>query len=159
MSGAAQAAVLAAAVGSGLVAGVWFAFSGFVMHALARLPAPAGIAAMQSVNRSAVRPPLMAAVFGTAALCVGLAARAVVTWGGPGTALSLAGALVYLLGTIGVTVAANVPRNDRLAALDAEAPDAAERWAGYVAGWTAWNHVRLATSLLAAVLLTLAGSR
>ena len=39
-----------AAVGSGVVAGIFFAFSNFVMKALARVPPAQGIAAMQSIN-------------------------------------------------------------------------------------------------------------
>jgi uncharacterized membrane protein len=46
MDGAMQALAMAAAVGSGLIGGVFFAFSAFVMAALARLPASGGIAAM-----------------------------------------------------------------------------------------------------------------
>ncbi len=38
------------ALGCGLMAGVFFAFSAFVMHALARLPPAQGIAAMQSIG-------------------------------------------------------------------------------------------------------------
>src|SRR4029453_8846365 len=38
------------ALGSGLVAGIFFAFSNFVMKALARVPAAQGIAAMKSIN-------------------------------------------------------------------------------------------------------------
>ncbi len=37
-------------LGSALVGGVFFAFSSFVMKALARVPSPEGIAAMQSIN-------------------------------------------------------------------------------------------------------------
>ena len=37
---------LATGVGSGVVAGVWFAFSGFVMRGLERLPPSQGAAAM-----------------------------------------------------------------------------------------------------------------
>ncbi len=40
----------AAAIGSGLMAGLFFVFSVTVMTALGKLPAPAGIAAMQSIN-------------------------------------------------------------------------------------------------------------
>jgi hypothetical protein len=39
-----------AALGSGLVAGIFFAFSAFLMTALSRLPPLQGIAAMQSIN-------------------------------------------------------------------------------------------------------------
>ena len=64
---------LTTAIGCGLVAGVFLAFSGFVMAGLDRLPAAQGVAAMQSINRTAVRPPLMLAMLATAALCVALA--------------------------------------------------------------------------------------
>ncbi len=67
---------LGTALGCGLLAGVFFAFSAFVMPALRRLPAAQGIAAMQSINRLAVTPALMTALFGTAVACVGLAAWA-----------------------------------------------------------------------------------
>jgi uncharacterized membrane protein len=41
---------LLSVLGSGLVAGAFFAFSTFVMKALAALPAPQGVSAMQSIN-------------------------------------------------------------------------------------------------------------
>ncbi|GAB4198563.1 MAG: hypothetical protein Fur006_48470 [Coleofasciculaceae cyanobacterium] len=56
---------LFAALGCGLVAGVFFAFSTFVMSALARLQAAQGITAMQSINITAINPPFMVALFGT----------------------------------------------------------------------------------------------
>ena len=40
----------AAALGGGLMAGLFFAFSNSVMGALARLPAAQGVAAMNSIN-------------------------------------------------------------------------------------------------------------
>jgi len=42
---------LLAALGSGVVAGVFFAFSSFVIPALARLPPAQGVLAMQSINQ------------------------------------------------------------------------------------------------------------
>ena len=146
---------LATALGCGLMAGVFFAFSSFVMPALRRLPAAQGIAAMQSINKLAVTPAFMTALFGTALACVGLAIWAVVAWGQSAAPLVLAGSAVYLAGAIVVTIAANVPLNDALMTL---CPDdtAAGRWAGYLSRWTAWNHVRAATSLAAAGLLTVA---
>ena len=54
---------LFAALGCGPIAGVFFAFSAFVMSALARLPPREGMAAMQSVNVAAVKPSFMAAFF------------------------------------------------------------------------------------------------
>jgi uncharacterized membrane protein len=58
------------ALGCGIVGGVFFAFSSFVMTALGRLPAVEGMAAMRSINRVAVTPLFMAALFGTAAACL-----------------------------------------------------------------------------------------
>ena len=73
MSGFPYAATLATALGCGLVAGVFFAFSSFVMPALRRLPAAQGVAAMQSINRLAPTPVFMTALFGTALAALGVA--------------------------------------------------------------------------------------
>ena len=156
MSGVLYAATLATALGSGLNAGVFFAFSTFVMPALKRLPAAHGIAAMQSVNKLAVTPAFMAALFGTAVACLGLVAWAVISSGERPTALVIAGGALYLVGTIGVTIACNVPLNDGLAMLHPQDAGAASRWAEYVAKWTAWNHVRTVAALAAAAVLTAA---
>ena len=61
---------LITALGSGLVAGVFYAFSTFVMKGLARLPSAQGIDAMQSINITVINPRFMGAFFGTAAACV-----------------------------------------------------------------------------------------
>ena len=68
----------------------------------------------------------------------------------------LAGGALYIVGTIGVTIARNVPLNDRLAKLQPQGSDATSRWEEYVTKWTAWNHVRVAAALGAAALLTIA---
>jgi uncharacterized membrane protein len=82
----------ATTVGSGLLAGVFFAFSAFVMSGLQRLPARTGTAAMRSINVTAQRPPLMIALFGVSALCLAVIVRALVTWSQPGAAWLLIGA-------------------------------------------------------------------
>jgi uncharacterized membrane protein len=156
MSGVLYAATLATALGCELVAGVFFAFSSFVMASLKRLPPAQGIAAMQSIIIVAVTPVFMTALFGMAAACLGLAAWAVISWGEGPSALVLAGGTLYLLGTIGVTVACNVPLNNRLATLHPQGAEAAGYWAKYVTTWTAWNHVRTIAALAAAALLTVA---
>jgi len=155
MTGAPQALTVAAALGCGLVAGVFFAFSGFVMNGLERLAPAQGIAAMQSINRTAVGPTLMAALFGCALLCAGLVAWAAIG-GGERSGWVIAGGALYLIGAIVVTIAANVPLNDALAAVDPDGPEAAGRWGRYVADWTRWNHVRTLAALAAAALLTVA---
>jgi uncharacterized membrane protein len=150
------ALALFAALGCGLVAGAFFAFSTFVMRALARLPPAQGIAAMQSINVVVLGPWFMTALFGTAAACAVLAAISLTSWQQPNAGRLLAGSLLYLLGTILVTALCNVPRNQALAAIAPDSPDGPKHWADYVAGWTAWNHVRTSAALAAAASLTLA---
>ncbi|HEY7689278.1 MAG TPA: anthrone oxygenase family protein, partial [Dongiaceae bacterium] len=54
----------------------------------------------------------------------------------------IAGAAIYTVGGIGVTMLFNVPRNNALAPLKPESAEAATYWPRYVAEWTMWNHVR-----------------
>jgi uncharacterized membrane protein len=154
MSGILYAATLVTALGCGLVAGVFFAFSTFVMPALKRLTPERGIAAMQSINELAVTPAFMTALFGTAVACLGLAAWTVISPNGSATTLVLLGGALYLVGAIGVTVVCNVPLNNRLAKLHPQS--AASYWDDYLTQWTAWNHLRTLAALAAAALLTIA---
>jgi uncharacterized membrane protein len=147
--------IVISALGCGLVAGVFFAFSTFVMKALARLPAAQGIAAMQSINIVVINPMFLGAFLGTAMACAAFGVAALPTRTEPRAAYLFAGVLLYLVGTVLVTMACNVPRNDALAAVDPNGAEAATLWARYVAGWTAWNHVRTAAALAAAASLTL----
>ena len=156
MSGVLYAATLATALGCGLVAGVFFAFSSFVMASLKRLPSAQGIAAMQSMIVLAVTPAFMGALFGTAAACLGLMVWAVISWGAPPAMLVLAGGALYLVGTIGVTIVCNIPLNDRLAKLHPQSSNAAGYWDEFLTKWTGWNHVRSVAALVAAALLTVA---
>lgn len=150
------ALTLATALGCALMAGVFFAFSTFVMRALARLPPAQGIAAMQSVNVAAIRPAFMTLFLGTAAACLFLAVSSALTWRRPGAVYLLLGSLLYLVGGFLVTIVFNVPRNDALAAVDPASAAGARLWQCYVTGWTAWNHVRTVACLAAAALLTIA---
>jgi uncharacterized membrane protein len=159
ISGLNYALTLIAALGCGTIAGVFFAFSTFVMKALARLPPEEGIAAMQSINVLAINSWFLAAFLGTAAFCVVMIAASVVQWSEPFALFLLLGGVTYLAGCFLVTVAFNVPMNNALAALPAAAPDRAARWTAYLANWTIWNHVRTVASLVAAALLSIGLSR
>lgn len=150
------AVTLVCALGCGLAAGVWFAFSAFVMDGLERLPAEQGIAAMQAINRSAVTPLFMIALFGTAMVCVALAVWAGSSWDHVRAPWVLAGSLLYLVGTIGVTSSANVPLNNGLERLRPQATTAATQWTHYLRRWTTSNHVRGVSSLAATALLVVA---
>lgn len=147
---------LATSLGCGLIAGVFFAFSAFVMKALGRLPAAQGIAAMQSINVVVLNPWFLGVFLGTGLACLVLAAAAVLGWSRPGSGWLLAGCLLYVLGTVVVTVAFNVPRNEALAAVAPATRESALLWTHYLTEWTRWNHVRTAAALLAAAAFALA---
>lgn len=147
---------LLAALGCGLIGGLFFAFSTFVMRALARLSPGEGIAAMQSINTTILRSLFIPVFFGTAAACLAALIYALWRWDEPDAQYQLAGAVLYLAGNILVTIFFNVPRNDALAAIRPSAPEAESIWRGYVRSWTAWNHVRTVTALAAALCFSLA---
>lgn len=153
------ALTLFAALGCGLIAGVFFAFSTFVMKALARLAPAEGIAAMQSINVVVINPVFMAAFLGTGAACVLLVIASLFRWHSPGTVYLLVGSVLYLVGTLMVTMVFNVPMNESLARVTPSDPDGASLWASYLTNWTAWNHVRTAAALAAAGSLTIAYSK
>ena len=142
---------ITAAVGCGLVAGFFFAFSVVTMKALGRIAPAQGIAAMQSINVVVLNPWFLSAFFGTAALCVVLAVHAVVTWRMPSAAYVVTASVLYLLGVIFVTMAFNVPLNNALAGVAQGSPDAERVWTRYLSVWTAWNHVRTVAPIVSAV--------
>lgn len=140
-----ELSALAAALGSGLVAGVCFAFAAFVLRALDRLgPAPA-IRAMQAINATILRSGAMGVWFGTAA--IGLLAAALAEEPG----LTAASAVLYGIGAVVITGGANVPLNGELARVDPGAPGAAEAWRAYLDSWGRWNALRTALFALASV--------
>lgn len=176
-------AVVGAAVGCALVGGVLFAFSTFVMAGLRSVAPEVGAAAMASINRHATKVPFGALLLVTTGLVAVLGVVAATRLGDAGMPLVLAGAVVYLVGGIGVTAAVNVPLNDRLEAADAAASTSGPRpgaaspsgggsgrvavrpasptaerdqvWRVFLGRWVAWNHVRTGACAAAALLLTL----
>lgn len=142
----------ATTIGSGLLAGVFFAFSAFVMSGLQRLPDPGGATAMRSINVTAQRPPFMIALFGVSALCVAMIVRALATWSVPGAGWLLVGAILTIAGALGVTAAINVPLNDRLEA-------GTVTWSRFLAGWDPANHARTILCLAGCAVLLVGALR
>jgi len=141
--------ILISALGCGLVAGVFFAFSTFVMDALARLPTSQGISAMQSINVAVINPLFMGVLFGAAGLSLYLGYGAIQHLGDPRALRVVAGAGFYVIGAILVTMAFNVPLNNALAAIDPASGEGAAVWADYLQNWTSWNNVRGLAALAA----------
>jgi uncharacterized membrane protein len=147
-----QLLVLLTAWGSAITGGIFYAFSSFVMAALARIPANVGISAMQSINITVINGTFFAVFFGTALLCLAIIALGLMGFGSL-SKWAIIGAGIYLIGTIGVTMILNVPLNDQLAVMDANAAASADVWIAYVRDWTLWNHVRAVAALVAALML------
>jgi uncharacterized membrane protein len=145
-----------AALGAALVAGIFYAFSTSVMWALGKLAPAQGIEAMQSINVAVFNGWFMGALFGTAALCLVLAIGSLFAWSQPGAVYILSGSVLYLAGTILVTIVFNVPLNEALAATKSAGTEGAQLWTRYLADWTWWNHLRTAAALAAAALLIMA---
>ena len=144
------------AISCGLIAGVFFAFSSFVMSALARLQPPQGTAAMQAINIAVINPWFMGVFLGTAGACLFLLGFSLIKWQHPDAVWLLIGSLLYLVGTFGVTLAFNVPLNEALARVEPSSTEGQALWADYRVIWTLWNHVRTVAALGGATSFTCA---
>lgn len=144
--------LIATALANALMAGVYFAFSAFIMRAFAELEGGAGAGAMNAINRVILRSAFMPLFWGSTLLSLALAVLAALDRSAPGGAAQLAGGALYVVGMFGVTAAFNVPLNNRLIA--GEKDDAV--WALYLRDWTRWNHVRTIACLVSAALFLIA---
>ncbi|QVQ50641.1 DUF1772 domain-containing protein [Spiractinospora alimapuensis] len=132
----------------GVNAGIFVAFSVSVLPGLNRIPPEHAIPAARGVNRAILNPvffvfflgalvgPIVAAVFAY------IAGVPVAGW------LSVLAAVIYLVGTFGVTMAINVPLNNQLENDGDPDPErdpsgrSAQRWATFAIPWMNWNAVR-----------------
>ena len=135
------------ALGAATFGGALFAFSAFVMHGLDRTPTRAAVEAMQQINLSAPRAPLVGVMLGTTGLAVATAALT-------RSPLVIAGSMAFLA-SIAITGLFHIPRNNALADVDAAGPAAAPAWAAYSGPWQRGNHVRASAALAGALLLVL----
>lgn len=133
------AALVAATVTAGLMAGLFVAFSAAVMPGLGQAGDAAFVESMQRINVAILNPVFGlcfggALVFSLVAAVLHLPAdrRSVLPW-------IVAGLVLYLL-TLVVTAAVNVPLNDKLAAAGLTDPHAARE--AFEDAWVRWNVVR-----------------
>lgn len=144
---------IAAVTGAGVVTGLLFAFSNFVMQALATLPKEQGMFAMQQINEKIINPIFVAFFLGTPIFCGIVGVNALMSLDLPGRVYSAAGAFFYLLGPFGITMLFNVPLNNKLAAADSQGDGLV--WADYQVRWQRWNHIRTYIGVLAIALLSM----
>jgi uncharacterized membrane protein len=149
---------VATALGSATFGGAMYAFSGFVMHALDRVPARTAVEAMQAINLSAPRAPLVLVMAGTTLVSLPVAGEAVADIvrgeGGAAPWLALAGCAGFLA-SMAITGGFHIPRNNALASVEAGGSNAAAAWAAYSGPWQRGNDVRAAAALGGALSLVL----
>lgn len=133
-----------------LVAGVFLAFSDFVMRSLGAARPSAGIEAMQQINRKVYGSVFLIWLLGLVPVSAGLMLYAWLAIDGPAQAWFLVGGALYVVGTFLVTVLGNVPMNRRLDAMPPDGAATRTYWATYATIWTLWNHLRTAAAVLAA---------
>ena len=148
--------LVTATTGSGLVGGIFFAFSNFIMKALAQAPATAGAEVMQRINVTVLNPLFFTVFFGIGVIALIVAVATPNIWNDPGAVLSRIAAALYLFGTLGVTIVRNVPLNEKLAITTLADAALSPTWTHYLQAWTWWNHVRTIAALLAAALFAAA---
>lgn len=140
-----------AVIGCGLVAGVFLAFSDFVMKSLYAASPAGGVEAMQMINRKVYGSIFLTLLIAMAVASVGLALYAALGMTGPPAVWIIAGCTLYAIGVFLVTVVFNVPMNQRLDAMNHASVETAAYWSTYATSWTLWNHVRTFASAGAAI--------
>ena len=151
-------ACLALGLSCTLVAGVFLAFSDFIMRGLVMAKAEGGMESMQHINKTVLRSVFL---FTFLALVPASLALAVYAWfklSGTGQTLIITAATIYLLSVFCVTVFGNVPMNERLAMMANNSVDAKSYWFKYARVWTGWNHIRTICATITATCLLLAST-
>jgi uncharacterized membrane protein len=157
-----QGAAIASAVGALVVSGVFFAFSNFVMPALARLPGDRAVTAMNAINVTVVNFWFMTLLFGTAILGMASAGLSITRGGRLDDWPLLVATILYVVGCIVITMAFNVPLNDALATSGGASPSTlatTDRWQHYLLEWTRWNTVRALASCASGIFYVVASIR
>jgi len=153
MSGLITVIIVASISGAGLVTGLLFAFSNFIMRALADLPPDKGMFAMQRINETIINPVFMVLFLGTPILCSMVAVNSGLKINETGSPFLLVGALAYLIGPFGITMRFNVPLNNLLARADVSNSD--EIWPMYQKKWQRWNHIRTYIGVVSVVFMAM----
>ena len=147
-----QVSVLAYA----FVAGVFLAFSDFVMTSLAKTEPAGAIQSMQIINREVFRTVFMVLLLGMSAVSPVIVVYAIGTEIGDARNWIVAAGTLYFVGTFIVTLVFNVPMNNRLDRMQFDSNEAAAYWLHYVPNWRFWNWVRAIAAALASLCLLIA---
>jgi uncharacterized membrane protein len=140
-----------ATLATGLVAGVFYAYAVSVNLGLAAQPDASYVATMQAINARIQNPAFFASFFGAALfLLAALAAQIPRPRSGRFRLVALA-CVLYIVGGFLLTAFVNVPMNEELArvAADASPGELAGARTAYEGQWNFWNGVRTVFSSMA----------
>jgi uncharacterized membrane protein len=151
--------LLIATIVTGLMAGLFFAWSFSVTPGIAFLPDREYLAAMQMMNRAILNPVFLSCFMGAAILLP------LSTWLEYERPLPvafwclLAASAVYLIGVLGLTSGGNVPMNNALDVFNlstASVEEIAARRASFEIPWNRLNNIRTFAAIVSFALSVLA---
>ena len=123
--------------------GLYFIFSNTIMNALKNKSNGADV--MVEINEVILNPLFMFFFMSSAVAAIYF----IVTAEG----LNFVASLIFLIGTTIVTMAKNVPLNNRLR--DSVESERSDIWSVYLKRWVLWNHIRTLSSMSAGLLILL----
>ncbi len=138
---------------TGVMAGIYFAFSVFIMKSLAGLPPVDGARAMNKINDVIINTVFLPLFFGSTIWYGGLIVWSIAHWGNSESLLRIIAAVIYILGMFVVTAFGNVPLNNRLKNSEVDETTLARVWLQYLRQWTLLNHVRTVSCIVACAIL------
>ena len=154
MNGIPEAVLVAATVGNGLLAGVFFAFSCGVVPGMRQVDDLSYVTVFRAINRSIVNRLFILVFLGAPIATV---AATALHFDAARREAVLVAALVLCLFSFAVTVLVSVPLNDRLGTAPiGDAQGRKEARDRFEMRWNGWNQVRTATSAAALVVLAIA---
>jgi len=141
-----------AALSTGLMAGIYFAFSSFIMQAFEKIEEEQAIAAMNSINETILRSWFMPLFFGSSIISVILLFSTLSESGQFNSYLIITACIIYIVGMLVSTALFNVPLNKALANVASTHLASHITWSDYLKKWTFWNHVRMLASLFSCIM-------
>lgn len=141
---------------TGLMAGIYFSFSVFIMKSFAELPALQAAQAMNKINDVIINTVFLPVFFGSTLWFAGLIVWSIADWQGSSSILTIVAAVIYILGMFLVTAFGNVPLNNKLKASAKQDSTLISVWNEYLHRWTQLNHLRTLSCMASCALLVIA---
>lgn len=141
---------------TGLMAGLFYAFSVSVVPGLDAIGAESAVAAMRGINRKILNPTFFVTFLGPPVASAASGGLLLALDHPRPAAAFLLAAAVYVIGSFVPTAAVNVPLNNALDAQPTDTPgQAAQAWSDFSPRWTRWNTLRAGACTLSTALVGL----